>query len=125
MLLLKSPRFDQKLPAVLVHRYRARASSGSVKWCTASAMSIRTLNDAVEHVTIRGTSVSTSFAFPSVLHVSIVHKFGLPNRHGIIQCDNFVVYLRFDAKNDALVYVWASRVDDNDNGDASWTCCIT
>lgn len=83
-------------------------------------MSIRTLNESVEHVTIRGTSVSTSFAFPSVLHVTIVHKFGLPNRHGIIACDNYLVHLRFDPKNDSLVYVWASPVEES----AAWGCRI-
>lgn len=75
-------------------------------------MSVRTLREAVEHVTIRGTSVSTSFAFPSLLHVSVVHKFGLPNRNGVIPCDDWLVHLRFDAKNDALVHVWAARVQD-------------
>ena len=75
-------------------------------------MSVRTLREAVEHVTIRGTSVSTSFAFPSLLHVSVVHKFGLPNRNGVIPCDEWLVHLRFDAKNDALVHVWAARVQD-------------
>lgn len=84
-------------------------------------MSIRTLRDAVEHVTIRGTSVSTSFAFPSLMHVSVVHKFGLPNRHGIIPCDDYLVHLRFDAKNDALVHVWAVRAEE----DAGPSCAIT
>ena len=85
------------------------------------AMSIRTLNESVEHVTIRGTSVSTSFAFPSLMHVSVVHKFGLPNRHGIITCDDYLVYLRFDTKNDALVHVWAARAE----ADTGWSCAIT
>lgn len=76
-------------------------------------MSIRTLHESVEHVTIRGTSVSTSFAFPSLLHVSVVHKFGLPNRNGVIPCDDYMVYLRFDAKNDALVHVWAARAEED------------
>jgi len=84
-------------------------------------MSIRTLNEAVEHVTIRGTSVSTSFAFPSLMHVSVVHKFGLPNRNGVIPCDDYLVYLRFDHKNDSLVHVWAARAED----DTGWSCAIT
>ena len=83
-------------------------------------MSIRTLHDSVDHVTIRGTSVSTSFAFPSVLHVTVVHKFGLPNRHGIISCDNYAVHLRFDTKNDQLVYVWAAPVAE----EQGWNCGI-
>ena len=84
-------------------------------------MSIRTLNEAVEYVTIRGASVSTSFAFPSVMHVSVVHKFGLPNRNGVIPCDDYLVYLRFDTKNDSLVHVWAARVEE----DTGWSCAIT
>ena len=84
-------------------------------------MSMRTFNEAVDHVTIRGTSVSTSFAFPSLLHVSVVHKFGLPNRNGVIICDDYTIYLRFDLKNDALVHVWASRIGE----EAGWGCVIT
>ena len=86
-------------------------------------MSIRTLHESVEHVTIRGTSVSTSFAFPSLLHVSVVHKFGLPNRHGVIPCDDHLVYLRFDTKNDALVHVWAAPAGEG--GEGGWHCAIT
>ena len=86
----------------------------------AAAMSVRTLQqDCAEHVNIRGTSVSLSFAAPSVLHVSVVHKFGLPNRHGIIPCDNYLLHLRFDQKNDSLVYVWAAPVEEE-----PWTCLI-
>ena len=84
-------------------------------------MSVRTLQDCAEHVNIRGTSVSLSFAAPSVLHVSVVHKFGLPNRHGIIPCDNYLLHLRFDNKNDSLVYVWASPVADENE---YWNCLI-
>ena len=79
-------------------------------------MSVRTLRECAEHVTIRGTSVSLSFAAPSVLHVSVVHKFGLPNRHGIISCDNHLLYLRFDHKNDALVHVWAAPIEAEGSG---------
>ena len=85
-------------------------------------MSVRTLQqDCAEHVTIRGTSVSLSFAAPSVMHVTVVHKFGLPNRHGIIPCDNYLLHLRFDNKNDSLVYVWASPVADENE---YWNCLI-
>ena len=84
-------------------------------------MSIRTLTEVVEHVTIRGTCVSTSFAFPSLMHVSVVPKFGLPNRNGVISCDDWLVYLRFDTKNDALVHVWAARIEEG----AGWSCAIT
>jgi len=84
-------------------------------------MSVRTLRDCAEHVTIRGTSVSLSFAAPSILHVSVVHKFGLPNRHGVISCDNYLLYLRFDTRNDALVYVWAAPIEEAGEG---WGCLI-
>lgn len=84
-------------------------------------MSVRTLQqDCAEHVNIRGTSVSLSFAAPSVMHVTVVHKFGLPNRHGIIVCDNYLLHLRFDTKNDTLVYVWAAPVEDRE----VWSCLI-
>ena len=85
-------------------------------WRAARTMSVRTLRDCAEHVTIRGTSVSLSFAAPSVLHVSVVHKFGLPNRHGVISCDNHLLYLRFDHKNDALVHVWAAPIEAEGSG---------
>lgn len=84
-------------------------------------MSARTLRDCAEHVNIRGTSVSLSFAAPSVLHVSVVHKFGLPNRNGVISCDNYLLYLRFDKRNDALVHVWAAPIEPDDEG---WSCLI-
>ena len=75
----------------------------------------------MEHVTIRGTCVSTSFAAPSLLHVAVVHNFGLPNRYGVITCDNHLVHLRYDTRNDTLVHVWASQADTGD----AWGCCIT
>lgn len=84
-------------------------------------MSFRTLNECVEHVTIRGTCVSTSFAAPSVLHVTVVHKFGLPNRNGIISCDDHLLHLRFDHLDDALVHVWASNVESDD----AWNCTVS
>ena len=43
-------------------------------------MSIR---ECVDYVHVRGTCISTSMLAPSKLHVTVVHQFGLPNRHGI------------------------------------------
>ena len=84
-------------------------------------MSVRALQqDCAEHVTIRGTSVSLSFAAPSVLHVTVVHKFGLPNKHGIIPCDGHLLHLRFDHRNDSLVHVWAAPVEQQE----VWSCLI-
>ena len=83
-------------------------------------MSVRTLQqDCAEHANIRGTSVSLSFAAPSTMHVAVVHKFGLPNKHGVIACDNYLLHLRFDRKNDALVHVWAAPVERE-----PWGCLI-
>ena len=85
------------------------------------AMSVRTLQqECAEHVTIRGTSVSLSFAAPSVLHVTVVHKFGLPNRNGIIICDGYLLHLRFDRLNATLVYVWAAPTEQ----EQPWSCLI-
>ena len=83
-------------------------------------MSVRTLSECAEYVTIKGTSVSLSFAAPSVMHVTVVHKFGLPNRNGIIHCEGYLLHLRFDRKNDSLVYVWASPADEGE----AWGCLI-
>lgn len=70
-------------------------------------MSVRS-DEVVEHVQIKGTNISTSFAFPSRLSVTVLEAFGLPNRHGIIACENHNLYVRFDYTNDNVVYVWAS-----------------
>jgi len=84
-------------------------------------MSVRVLQqDCAEHVTIRGTSVSLSFAAPSVLHVSVVATFGLPNKNGIISCDNYLLHLRFDHRNDLLVHVWAAPTEEEQH----WSCLI-
>ena len=83
-------------------------------------MSVRSLHECAEHVTIRGTAVSLSFAAPSVMHVTVVHKFGLPNRHGLIPCDDYLLHLRFDHRNDTLVHVWASAVE----AESGWDCLI-
>ena len=72
-------------------------------------MSIR---EVVDYVQVRGTSISTSMLAPSTLHVTVVHQFGLPNRHGIISCDGYLLHLRFDHKDDRLVYVWAQSIED-------------
>ena len=81
-------------------------------------MSIR---ECVDYVWVRGTCISTSMLAPSTLHVTVVHKFGLPNRNGIIPCDDYMVHLRFDVRNDALVHVWAARVEE----ETGWSCVIT
>ena len=71
-------------------------------------MSVRVRGqDLVDHVTIRGTAVSTSMLSPSLLHVSVVQTFGMPGRHGHVICDNHTVYVRYDNKNADRVHVWA------------------
>lgn len=87
----------------------------------AAGMSVRVLQqDCAEHVTIRGTSVSLSFAAPSVLPVSVVARFGLPNRNGIISCDNHLLHLRFDHRDESLVHVWAAPAEL----EPVWGCVI-
>lgn len=87
----------------------------------ATGMSVRVLQqDCAEHVTIRGTSVSLSFAAPSVLPVSVVARFGLPNKNGIISCDNHLLHLRFDHRDESLVHVWAAPVEL----EPVWGCLI-
>ena len=79
-----------------------------VRACVRASMSIR---ECVDYVHVRGTCISTSMLAPSKLHVTVVHQFGLPNRHGIITCDNHLLHLRFDHKDDRIVYVWAQPVE--------------
>ena len=83
-------------------------------------MSIR---ECVDYVWVRGTCISTAMIAPSTLHVTVVHKFGLPNRHGIITCDGYLLHLRFDHKDDRIVYVWAQPVA-HDN-EPAYYCAIT
>jgi len=47
-------------------------------------MSIRRADEVVKHVTVRGSSISTSFVFPSTLHIyyRTLENFGLPNVRG-------------------------------------------
>ena len=76
-------------------------------------MSVR---ECVDHVWVRGTCISTSMLAPSTLHVTVVHQFGLPNRHGIISCDGHLLHLRFDRKDDRLVHVWAHPIEEANQG---------
>ena len=71
-------------------------------------MSVRTLDDAVEHVAVRGTMVSTCRLRPSALHVRCLESWGMPNVHGRVQCDGNVLNITFDRRNDNLIHVWAS-----------------
>ena len=85
-------------------------------------MSVRVRGqDLVDHVTIRGTAVSTSMLSPSLLHVSVVQTFGMPGRHGHVICDNHTVYVRYDHKNTDRVYVWAHP---NEPETEEWGCAI-
>ena len=82
-------------------------------------MSIR---ECVDYVWVRGTCISTSMLAPSTLHVTVVHQFGLPNRHSIITCDGYLLHLRFDHKDDRIVYVWAQQVAQDE---PAYYCAIT
>tara|TARA_X000001036_G_C20636138_1_gene789160 strand:+ start:1040 stop:1297 length:258 start_codon:yes stop_codon:yes gene_type:complete len=85
-------------------------------------MSIR---ECVDYVWVRGTCISTAMIAPSTLHVTVVHTFGLPNRHGIISCDGHLLHLRFDHRDDRIVYVWAQPVENDDELSAAWHCTIS
>ena len=75
-------------------------------------MSVR-VDELADYVTVRGTSVSTSMIAPSLLHVSVVQSFGMPNQHGMINCDGTVVHLRYDLRNSDLVHAWAQPAPTN------------
>lgn len=75
-------------------------------------MSVRIrAQELVDHVTIRGTCVSTSMIAPSRLHVNVVQSFGLPGRNGNVVCDNHTVYIRYDQFHPERVHVWACQND--------------
>ena len=87
------------------------------------AMSVRVrAQELVEHVTIRGTKVSTSMVAPSLMHVSVVQTFGMPGRHGNVICDNHTVYIRFDTHHTDQVHVWAYKNDPTEADE--WTCVL-
>ena len=71
-------------------------------------MSVRAIDDAVEHVTVRGTMVSTCRLRPSPLHVRCLENWGMPNAHGRVHCDGHILTISFDRRNDNLIYAWAS-----------------
>jgi hypothetical protein len=87
-------------------------------------MSVRVrAQELVEHVTIRGTQVSTSMVAPSLLHVSVVQAFGMPGRHGHVVCDNYTIYVRYDTKNVDHVHVWAYK-NDPTSAQEEWFCAL-
>ena len=87
-------------------------------------MSVRVrVQELVEHVTIRGTQVSTSMVAPSLMHVSVVQTFGMPGRHGHVICDNYTVYVRYDHKNTDHVHIWAYMNDPTSEED-EWQCAL-
>ncbi len=86
-------------------------------------MSVRVrAQELVDHVTIRGTKVSTSMVAPSLMHVSVVQTFGMPGRHGNVVCDNHTVYMRFCTENTNHVWVWAYKNDPTSADE--WTCAL-
>ena len=38
--------------------------------------------------------------------MSVVQTFGMPNQHGVINCDGHLLHLRYSLKNADLVHVW-------------------
>ena len=71
-------------------------------------MSVRA-QELVEHVTIRGTKISSSVLAPSLLHVSVVQSLGLPGSQGSAIVDNHTVYFEFDHSNEDVVWVHAYK----------------
>ncbi len=83
-----------------------------------SHMSVRVrAQELVDHVTIRGTQVSTSMLAPSLMHVSVVQAFGMPGRHGNVVVDNHTVYVRYHTQNPDLVHVWAYKNEPTSEDD--------
>ena len=75
-------------------RICAKGRGRRVCFCAiiATTMSVRVrAQELVDHVTIRGTQVSTSMIAPSLMHVSVVQTFGMPGRHGHVVCDNHTI----------------------------------
>lgn len=84
-------------------------------------MSVR-VEELVDHVTIRGTKVSNTIFAPSLMHVSVVQTFGMPNRHGNVICDNYTVYIRYDSLKTDIVHVWAYKNDPTEVDE--WPCVL-
>jgi hypothetical protein len=89
-----------------LYKWRVFVISRREQRVDACPMSVR-VDELADYVTVRGTSVSTSLIAPSLLHVSVVQTFGMPNQHGMINCDGHVLHLRYDLRNANLVHVWA------------------
>lgn len=73
-------------------------------------MSIRA--DVDDHIRVRGTMVSTLRTCPSRLPVRCVEQWGLPNARGQLICDNAIVYVQFDRKDDTVLHAWAMRLPE-------------
>jgi len=99
-------RYRYKWRVLLFLQGSAAGEGAEVAEVAKRAMSVR-VDELADYVTVRGTSVSTSLIAPSLLHVSVVQTFGMPNQHGMINCDGTVVHLRYDLRNADLVHVWA------------------
>ena len=82
-------------------------------------MSVRT-EEAATHVYIKGTMVSTLWYRPSLLHVSVVQSFGLPNKDNKIVTGTNVLYLRYDNNNDQLVRVYAQPQPTAPSSEPDW-----
>lgn len=68
-------------------------------------MSVRV--EASDHVHVRGTMVSTQRLRPSRLPVSCVERWGMPNQHGTLMCDDVLIHVRYDSNNDNVIHAWA------------------
>ena len=88
-------------------------------------MSVRALDDAVEHVAVRGTMVSTCRLRPSPLHVRCLESWGMPNVHGRVQCDGNVLTVSFDRRDETLIHVWAAPATSDSSPPLLTSCAIS
>jgi hypothetical protein len=88
-------------------------------------MSVRALDDAVEHIAVRGTMVSTCPLRPSPLHVRCLENWGMPNVHGRAQCDGNVLNVSFDRRNENLIHVWAAPAPSDSSPSLPLSCAIS
>ena len=76
-------------------------------------------SDASDHVHVRGTMVSTQRLRPSRLSVRCVERWGMPNQHGTLLCDEVLIHVRYDRHNDDLIHAWA-QVPPIPPADEAW-----
>ena len=87
-------------------------------------MSVRA--DPEEHVRVRGIMVSTLRLAPSLLPVRCVERWGMPNQHGIVVCDDVIIHIQYDRTRDELIRAWAQPQDHThtERRDETGSSCV-